>query len=110
ADENLLARARAAVVVVRMGRHLVFRAAIVVLVDDVRLARADPGGRDDLELRILLPDGVEELRKAALVAPLLAVELVLVAHLDVFELERRGMPVLGATRAPGRVRVARDVL
>ena len=65
---------------------------------------------DDLELRILRLDGIEELREAAVIAARLAVELVLVADLDVFQRERRGVAVLGAARAPLGVRAAGHVL
>src|SRR5207244_3220271 len=74
-DKNFRTRARATIVIVRVRRHLVLGAPIVMLVDDVRDTARDSARRDDFELWILFPDRVEELREAAIVTTRLAIEL-----------------------------------
>src|ERR1035441_4413918 len=93
-----------------VGGHFVFGAAVVVLVQHVGGAAGGAGGTDDFKLRILGLNGIEELAEAAFIAAGLAIELVLVADFDVFRREGRGMAVLGAAHPPDRVRAADDVL
>ncbi len=107
ADEDLRSVAIGLVVVVRVIKEL-GRAAVVVIVDDVRLDAVDGRGCDELKPGIALLDGLVELRIAAVVAAG-AVEPVFVADLDVSEREGRGVAVLGSLCAPPGVGVAGHV-
>ena len=65
-------------------------------------------GGDDLQIGIVLLDGVIELREAAVVGAGV-VELIFVADFDVVQRERRGVAVFGAFRAPFGIGAAGDI-
>ena len=79
-----------------------------MFVEDLRLAAHLRGGHHT-QLGILRLDGVVELSEPAFITPRLPVEIVLVAYLDIFQLEGRRMSVLGPSRAPRGAGAARHV-
>src|ERR1017187_1074114 len=101
ADKHLLApHAAPRVVIVGVKRHLLFRAAIVVLVNDVRRAGSDRCRRDYLDLWIFCLDGVKELGESAFIAADLLVGAVFIADFDIFQLEWCWMAIPCAAGAP----------